>query len=740
MDMLDTLRKQELLDMIDAHLRSTARQMVQFDTLDETLSYLIDSFIERFGCSYMSIVFLQHGLLEIKSKKGDAAILESVFPLAREACLPRLFQEPLYTFDIIREQDACALLNALDRERFQTWFTIPIVTADNDCLGLCVIGFRSFVPLLLDAEKLFQEYGRDIANAISLARQKEADLEKLRGLTWLRENAFREGEPLEQLVGGIVQRAGEGTGADSAYIYLYDEKTNCLLHQPPSYGDQYAPPRIDLQDTYDLNQLFPYLEKTGGDEITIPLVVDVKTIGVLHVTKSGSVFTSNHLDLLQFLASHVSVLIENARLFAIEKEHKTRLENFMERQHEMVRITVREEGFSEITQYLSNMLDCSVLLFDRFLRLSTSVVLPRDEPLLDALLEKVKEQRRELMRSPHGEWWMDVDGRSEFGLWRVVGAGESLGYVGIRMDRKHLDMVLRMTVNHALNVFAVQFIKQKWMLDAREQAKESFFNQLLTENVADRAKILEYAHLLNWNLLEPHALVMFHFELAEEDLATINLFEAETKRNRCWDRIRDHVDRMMPGVVLGRKDGNYLAMIPEEKMSPGFWDRFYERITRTVRLEDDRVRIRIGISETAKSIEDYFTCYNQAKKALTILLNRYPDRGYLSFRDLGSYAVLYHLADPGAARLFMKTQLDPLLAPGGGKHGELFETLRVYLQTNGNIKETSERLFIHRSSLKYRLEKIRELLQRDLDDAEQRFNLMLAYKLYDLYRLDLSGE
>jgi len=738
--MLDTKKKQQLLDMIDAHLRSTARQMVRFDTLDETLSYLIDSFLERFGCSYMAILLLQHGVLDIKSRKGDAPHLESVFPLAREDCLPRLFQEPLYTFDLIREKEACALLRALERERFQTWFTIPIISDRRGCLGLCVIGFRTFVPLLLDAEKLFQEYGRDIANAISLAQQKEAGLEKLRGLTWLKESAFGDGEPLEQVVGGIVQRAGEGTGGASAHIYLYDEKTNCLIHQPPSYGKGYAPPRIDLRDTYDLSQLFPCLERTGGDEITIPLVVDVKTIGILHVTKAGSVFTEDHLDLLRFLASHVSVLIENARLFAIEKEHKNRLKTFMERQHEMVRITVREEGFGEITQYLSNLLDCSVLLFDRFLRLTASVVLPRDEPLSGAILEKVRAESRELMRSPQGEWWLDVDGRTEFGLWRVVGAGESLGYVALRIDRASLDMVLRMTVNHALNVFAVQFVKQKWMLDAREQAKEGFFNLLLAENVADRAKVLEYAHLLNWNLEEPHVLAMFHFELAEEDLASINLFEAEAKRSRCWDRIRDHVDRRMPGVVLGRKDGHYLAILPEGRIDSGFWDRFYERITRTVHLEDSRVRIRIGISETARSVEDYHTCYNQAKKALAILISRCPDRGYIGFRDLGSYAVLHHLADPGAARLFMKTQLDPLLPPGGGKNGELFETLRVYLMTNGNIKETSERLFIHRSSLKYRLEKIRELLQRDLDDAEQRFNLMLAFKLYDLFSLEPPEE
>ena len=63
---------------------------------------------------------------------------------------------------------------------------------------------------------------------------------------------------------------------------------------------------------------------------------------------------------------------------------------------------------------------------------------------------------------------------------------------------------------------------------------------------------------------------------------------------------------------------------------------------------------------------------------------------------------------------------------------DLFHTLRVYLENNGSIKETSEELYIHRSSLLYRLEKITDLLDVDINDSEYRFSLMMAYKLYDL--------
>jgi len=62
----------------------------------------------------------------------------------------------------------------------------------------------------------------------------------------------------------------------------------------------------------------------------------------------------------------------------------------------------------------------------------------------------------------------------------------------------------------------------------------------------------------------------------------------------------------------------------------------------------------------------------------------------------------------------------------------LIDTLHTYLQTNGNAKASAEKLFLHRSSLLYRLEKIEELLTANLNDPEVRFNLMLAYRLLEM--------
>ncbi|MFD0616184.1 helix-turn-helix domain-containing protein [Paenibacillus sp. GCM10027629] len=731
---MTTKRKHKMLmSRLDIHLRKTARQMIQFDTLGETLHYLIDSFHSKLACDYMAIMTMDGMQLKMKAQKGTAARFEACFPIAVNACTPRIFQQSMTSFDVLQGKETCQLLSCVDEEQFQTWFTIPIRREDESSLGLCVIGFRHFVHLMLEADTLFEEYGKDIATAFALAQQKEHEVKRIKGLEWLKENVYLDGSSLEQIVESIVERAGKGTGATAAAVYLYDEGVNCLVLQLPTYGGYSLPERIDLKELYDLTSYFAYLEQIGGQEITIPLTINLRSIGILHVLSGEDLtFSSDDLELLQFLASHVSSLIENIRLYSSEKDQKYRLEKFMQHQQQMVKHTLEDDGFENITVFLSQMMSCSVILFDRFFHIASSSIRDKDEVSLDFMLQEVAAHKKSFQQSKQLEHWMTSEGQYEAGIWKVVGAGEVLGYLGLIMPRTKLDMVLRMTLNHTLNVYAVQFIKQKVVLDVREQVKDGFFYRLFTEQLQDINEIREHANLFNWNIDEPHTIGIFVIQF-EKDAQKSDLFESNARRNWIWERIREYVSRTKPGILLTRKDEYVITIVPQEKAKGDFWKTFYNRIQKLVQAEYDNAVLYAGISQEASHISEYPLCYKQAQKTLTILCSHFPSKGYLSFHQLGAYSVLYHLGDPLAAPLFIKTYLEPLLSYRDGKNKDLFHSLRTYLQTNGNIKDTAEILYIHRSSLKYRLEKIREVLGFDIDDAEQRFNLMLAYKLHDLF-------
>lgn len=93
-----------------------------------------------------------------------------------------------------------------------------------------------------------------------------------------------------------------------------------------------------IDNESNLSRLFPYFGKAGGEQLTVPLVVNLKTIGILHVSgKQDGVFTEDDLELLEFLSTHVSMQIENARLVQNEQERRLRLQNIMIHQQELVK-------------------------------------------------------------------------------------------------------------------------------------------------------------------------------------------------------------------------------------------------------------------------------------------------------------------------------------------------------------------------------------------------------------------
>ena len=63
------------------------------------------------------------------------------------------------------------------------------------------------------------------------------------------------------------------------------------------------------------------------------------------------------------------------------------------------------------------------------------------------------------------------------------------------------------------------------------------------------------------------------------------------------------------------------------------------------------------------------------------------------------------------------------------KNTEYFVTLYAYLIHDKNVIETAEALYIHRNTVKYRIDKIEEIIGFSLKDSKETFQMLLTYKL-----------
>ena len=80
---------------------------------------------------------------------------------------------------------------------------------------------------------------------------------------------------------------------------------------------------------------------------------------------------------------------------------------------------------------------------------------------------------------------------------------------------------------------------------------------------------------------------------------------------------------------------------------------------------------------------------------------------------------------------YSRRHLGPLMEHDSSRKGSLVATLRAYLET-GEQQQAATRLRVHPNTLRYRLDRIREISGVDLEDPETRLNLAVALRVQAL--------
>src|SRR3954464_11195383 len=107
------------------------------------------------------------------------------------------------------------------------------------------------------------------------------------------------------------------------------------------------------------------------------------------------------------------------------------------------------------------------------------------------------------------------------------------------------------------------------------------------------------------------------------------------------------------------------------------------------------------------------------------------DRPVLAFEESGAYRLLLSAMseDPAELQRFYAETVEPLVAYDEQyETSQLVYTLETFLDADGNVAGTAQRLFTHRHTIRYRLERVRELSGLDVGSSDGREKLSLGLK------------
>ncbi|AAO36401.1 transcriptional regulator [Clostridium tetani] len=160
-----------------------------------------------------------------------------------------------------------------------------------------------------------------------------------------------------------------------------------------------------------------------------------------------------------------------------------------------------------------------------------------------------------------------------------------------------------------------------------------------------------------------------------------------------------------------------------------------EAVCNLVNSRYSDIEISLAFSRIRKIDSDMKISYKEAVKALSMIDIYNKDSKVIRYNELGIFRLLVELGDIKEIEQYCYENLGTILEYDK-KHGtDLIGTLKCYFQNNRHLLKTSQELFIHRNTLLYRLSTIKDLLQRDLDDAMtdlELFNSILIYEFLNL--------
>ena len=137
----------------------------------------------------------------------------------------------------------------------------------------------------------------------------------------------------------------------------------------------------------------------------------------------------------------------------------------------------------------------------------------------------------------------------------------------------------------------------------------------------------------------------------------------------------------------------------------------------------------LGRSRAAVDAADLHRAGHEALLAANVA-DATEESAVLGFEETGAYRLLLPAMseDPLELQRFYSETLEPLVAYDEQYETDLVQTLETFLDADGNVAGTAAKLFTHRHTVRYRLERIRELCGLDVGSTDGREKLSLGLK------------
>jgi len=425
--------------------------------------------------------------------------------------------------------------------------------------------------------------------------------------------------------------------------------------------------------------------------------------------------------------------------------------------HRFLDLVLVGGDYSDIAQVISEVAQRPVTIMDRFRR-----ILGQGGNIGESLARQVIDRDRSGEKYVSGSFEfneavvqgsqsprqvaLEVDGMKLKALLYPVEVSESqLGsivvweHASVPVDSRSL-----MAIQHGATVVALKMMERRSLGQVEQQFQNEILEGLLSEQATAQASALRLSESLGSRLSPPFTVLLVGSDVPSRKLLTSRVRQERSFVDSSLHLAERYIRSYGSGLSFWRRGPHLIVFYPLGSKDLAAAREPIASMLREVcaRIEAENAPYTVssGISRAAEELGDFRRAYNEARQSFEIgralarnrssTVTHYEDLGLLRFAQVSETSVGIHS--------YCTDMLGPLLEHDRRSSAPLVDTLRVFLESNQNHAEAARALGIHYNSLRYRLDRIKQLLGDIFGEPQRRLAVEVALQLQAL--LEGDGE
>lgn len=487
-----------------------------------------------------------------------------------------------------------------------------------------------------------------------------------------------------------------------------------------------------------------FRDATGGtgyphSAIVAPLLYKREALGVLTIEnlRTSRAFDPFDLEIADALAQAAAVAIVNARLLEAERASRAALETVNEqmladRRELEVRLDAQRrllamaeaEAFSwpALADGLCSVTGGQSYILDAVYRLLAAAPEPADDVLKRSpaewaqLIQRVAQARRSravIVPDSSGE---------EIRAVSVVAGGDLLGYVAVEPRGGNLGRLEDIALRTAAMIAASEFLQQRRdRVSGARRADDLLHRMLAGERVTEMPKDFDLRPPLRLAVVRATPSTRGAVLSDEDRLAALSLL------------VRDRAAGLHRPPAVCTHEGHVVMLWGSAR--PELDARVKKMLDRAIEDLAHRhpgLEASAAISGDLLTIDDVIEAYRDARILLELRSRSTGVERMFEITRIGALGLVLQASRTEDVVDFARGALGAVAAHDRDHASGLVATLRVYLATGGNVRATAQQLGVHRHTVQYRLQRVRDLTGLNLNDGRDRLTLELALAILDL--------